>query len=62
MIRREDDRFSNLAIWILIVFIGIIVITPIIDKYSSKMYKSSLKKEKIDFDNIEPIIIPKDKA
>ena len=38
--------------------VGFIVIPPMLEKYSAKMYKSSLKKDEIDFDNLEPEIVP----
>lgn len=37
---------------------GFIVIPPLLDKYANKAYKSSLRKEKIDFDNMGPEIVP----
>ena len=40
---------------------GFIIIPPLKEKYSNKMYKSSLKKEKIDFDSMGPEIVPHDK-
>lgn len=39
--------------------VGFIVIPPLIDKYANKVYKASLKKEEIDFDDMGPEIIPK---
>ena len=41
--------------------VGFIVIPPLIDKFSTKAYKVSLKKEDIDFDEMGPEIVPKDK-
>lgn len=41
--------------------VGFVVIPPLIDKYANKVYKASLKKEDIDFDNMGPEIIPNDK-
>lgn len=41
---------------------GFIVISPLIEKYSNKMYKNSLKKEEIDFDNMGPEIVTYDKT
>ena len=38
--------------------VGFIVIPPLLDKYANKAYKSSLKKEEIDFDNMGPEIVP----
>lgn len=40
---------------------GFIVIPQLLEKYSNKMYKSSLKKDKIDFDSMGPEIVPYDK-
>lgn len=39
---------------------GFIIIPPMIDKYGNKIYKASLKKDDIDFDNIGPEIIKKE--
>ena len=44
--------------WVL----GIIVIPPLLKKYGVKLYKSSAKKEEIDFDNLGPEIVKKDKT
>lgn len=41
---------------------GFIVIPPLMEKYSNRMYKSSLKKEEIDFDNMGPEIVPHEKT
>ena len=40
---------------------GFLVIPQLLEKYSNKMYKSSLKKEEIDFDSLGPEIVPHDK-
>lgn len=40
---------------------GFIIIPQLLEKYSNKMYKSSLKKEKIDFDSMGPEIVMHDK-
>ena len=40
---------------------GFIVIPPLIDKYANKVYKVSLKKREIDFDDMGPEIIPNGK-
>lgn len=38
--------------------VGFIVIPPLLEKHSAKMYKSSLKQDEIDFDNLGPEIVP----
>lgn len=38
-----------------------IVIPKLLGKYSNKIYKSSLKKDQIDFDSMGPEIVPHDK-
>lgn len=40
--------------------IGIAVIPYFIDKYGNKLYKSSLKRDIIDFDDLGPEIVKKD--
>lgn len=42
--------------------IGFLVIPPLMKKYSNKLYKSSLKKDEIDFDKMGPEIVKKDEA
>lgn len=42
--------------------IGFLVIPPLMKKYSNKIYKSSLKKDEIDFDNMRPEIVKKEKS
>ena len=37
---------------------GSIFIPPLIRKYGSRVYKASLKREVIDFDNMQPEIVP----
>ncbi len=39
--------------------IGVLVIPPLMKKYGSKLYKSSAKKDEIDFDNLGPEIVKK---
>lgn len=41
---------------------GFIIIPPLLNKCSNKIYKNSLRKEKIDFDNMGPEIVPHDKT
>lgn len=43
---------------IVLTAVGFIVIPRLLDKYANKAYKFSLKKEKIDFDNMGPEIVP----
>ncbi len=42
--------------------IGFLVIPPLMKKYGNKIYKSSLKKDEIDFDNMGPEIVKKEDA
>lgn len=37
--------------------IGFLVIPPLMKKYGNKLYKSSLKKDKVDFENMGPEIV-----
>ncbi len=37
---------------------GLIIIPPLIEKCSNKMYKTSIKNNPIDFDNLGPEIVP----
>ena len=40
---------------------GLIIVPPLIEKYSNKMYKASIKNDPIDFDNLGPEIVPTEK-
>jgi len=40
---------------------GFVVIPQLLEKCSNKMYKSSLKKDEIDFNSMGPEIVPHDK-
>jgi len=42
-------------------FVGIIVIPKLIKKCGRKIYKKSLKSEEIDFENLGPKIVKKNK-
>ena len=52
--------------WVLgaiaITVVGIIVIPPLLKKCGVKLYRSSAKNEEIDFDNLGPEIVKKDKT
>ena len=39
---------------------GIIIIPRLMRKYSNKVYKASVKKDEIDFDNLGPEIVRKE--
>jgi len=41
--------------------VGFLVIPPLMKKYGNKLYKSSLKKDKIDYENMGPEIVKKEK-
>lgn len=41
--------------------IGFLVIPSLMKKYSNKLYKFSLKKDKIDFENMGPEVLKKEK-
>ncbi len=44
---------------IVLTIIGFLIIPPFMKKYSNRIYKSSLKKDRIDIDNMEPEIVKK---
>lgn len=46
---------------VMLMFVGFMVISPIIDKGAKKLYKKSLKNDEIDFDEMGPEIIQSDK-
>lgn len=48
-----------IAVGAILTVAGFLCIPPLMRKYSNKVYKTSLKKECIDFDNMGPEIVPK---
>ena len=42
--------------------IGFLMIPPLMQKYSNKIYKLSLKKDEIDYENLGPEIVKKNGA
>lgn len=54
---------QNIALWVIgsvaLTAIGFLVIPKLIKKYGDKIYKSSLKNEEIDFDEMGPEIVKK---
>lgn len=56
---------KNRAGWIIgsigLTVMGFAIIPSAINKYSSKIYKSYIKKDTIDFDNLGPKIVKKNK-
>lgn len=64
--KKEDKKRKTTKVFMMVggvalTLAGVIVIPPLIEKYSNKMYKKSLKNEEIDFDNMGPEIVPHDK-
>ncbi len=53
----KSNKIVKFIFWLAIVIVGIIVISPLIDKLSSKLYKSSLENEDLDFDDMGPEIV-----
>lgn len=45
---------------VLLTVAGIIIIPPLLRKYSNKVYKASIKKKEIDIDSLEPKIVRKE--
>ena len=39
---------------------GVIIVPPLLRKYSNRLYKSFTKNEEIDFDNLGPEIVRKE--
>lgn len=58
----KQKRVMLIVGGVVLTVIGFAVIPPLLDKCANRAYKSSLKKEEIDFDNMGPEIVPsKDK-
>ena len=47
---------------IVLMAVGFLVITPLMEKYSNKIYKFSLKKDNIDFENMGPEVVNKEES
>ena len=46
--------------FVAVAIIGFLIIPPIMKKMGNKIYKSSAKKDEIDFDSLGPEIVKKD--
>ena len=57
--RRTIYRFIGLAA---MTVIGFLLIPPLMKKCSNKIYKSSLKKDRIDFENMGPEVLKVEKS
>ena len=61
---KKKSRVQKILIFVAVTSFtvaGFMVIPSLIDKYANKLYKASLKREKIDWDNMGPEIIPNTK-
>ena len=47
---------------IFLMAVGFLVIPPLMEKYSNKIYKFSLKKDNIDFENMGPEVVNKEES
>lgn len=47
---------------IVLMAVGFLVILPLMEKYSNKIYKFSLKKDNIDFENMGPEVVNKEES
>ena len=47
---------------IVLMAVGFLVIPPLMEKYSNKIYKFSLKKDNIDFENMGPEVENKEES
>ena len=47
---------------IVLMAVGFLVIPPLMEKYSNKIYKFSLKKDNIDFENMCPEVVNKEES
>lgn len=45
---------------ILLTAAGFVIVPPLLKKYSNKVYKSSIMKDEIDIDSLEPEIVRKE--
>lgn len=59
----KKDTYGKvlLVLWVVaLTVVGFMVIPKLLKKCTNKMYKASLKKEDIDFDNMGPEIVKED--
>ena len=55
--KSNTEKIVVLLSVVVLTAIGFLVIPPLIHKYANKLYKASLKREEIDFDEMGPEII-----
>ena len=61
-----EKKRKRTVLWcvgsVFLAVIGFVVIPVIISRYGNKVYKSSLKREQINFDDLGPEIVKKEEA
>ena len=60
---KKKSRVQKILLFVALVTFtvaGFMVIPSLIDRYANKLYKASLKRDEIDWDNMGPEIIKKD--
>ena len=57
--RKPICRSIGIIVLMAVVFL---VIPPLMEKYSNKIYKFSLKKDNIDFENMGPEVVNKEES
>lgn len=63
---KEKKKMGTLEKFLIVVggvaltAVGFAVIPPLVEQYSNKLYKATLKTDEIDFDNMGPEIVPKE--
>lgn len=60
MKENKKKRMTYVAVASTLTVAGFIVMPRLIKKYGNKIYKESLEKEKINFDDMGPEVIPFD--
>ena len=58
---KKKSVFGYILGSVLLVVAGAVALLPILKKFRSRLYKSSLENEEIDFDNLGPEIVKRDK-
>lgn len=60
---RAKEKTTNTWVFVIesiaLTIAGFMIIPPILEKCANKAYKASLKKERIDFDDMGPEIVEK---
>lgn len=58
--KEKKSKFIIILGGVALTIFGFIIIPPLVEKFSSKVYKSTLKKERVELNDLGPEIVKKD--